>query len=339
MRALAGLRPACDAVLVLGAPDAEGGRLVRDSPRPLPGCPRCSSRDRVDGRGGARAMSAGARGVVGAEPRARGAWPRRCTAVGERAGPERRRRQDGRRLRRQGRRGRDDASRSGCAAAGGLVVDASAGRRQRPSTSAAAAAVAGRPRPAGRRRSAATPSRRCAPGIRRVRADRRAVRAGAGRAAARGLGAALARECRAVAGTTVFDLGVPDVRFRIEAARCADAVLLVVTPDALSVRAAAARVGGLVRRGATWSRSAGGQPLARSASCRCGRSRRRWAPRCSASSARIRGPQRASPIWRAAPGRPSPRPGTRPGEPRRAGRSRVNGRPGAAGRPLPGARP
>ena len=64
-----------------------------------------------------------------------------------------------------------------------------------------------------------------------------------------GLGAALARECRSVAGTTVFDLGRPGSPFAIETARCTDTVALVLTPDALAATAAAATIGTLVRRG------------------------------------------------------------------------------------------
>lgn len=254
VRATAGLRPACDVVLVLGAPDAEGGRLVRDLAAAAPGLPAVLVTDRVDEAGWRGAMAAGARGVVGAEPDPEELARAVRTAVGERTAGLPERSHAGRMVAVCGVKGGQGATTLAVglgAAAGGLVIDASSGfagiaqhlgcRPQR--TLADLARLGG------------------AVGGDAVAAVRTGHPSGFGLIAGLdepelldllpgGLAAALARECRGIAPLSAFDLGVPASAFGFEAARCADTVVLVVTPDALSVRAAAACVGGLVRRGA-----------------------------------------------------------------------------------------
>ncbi len=255
VRATAGLRPACDVVLVLGAPDAEGGRLVRDLAAAAPGLPAVLVTDRVDEAGWRGAMAAGARGVVGADPDPEELARAVRTAVGERTAaglPERS--HAGRMVAVCGAKGGLGATTIAVglgAAAAGLVIDAS------PGFAGIAQHLGCRPQ-----RTLADLARLGgAVGGDAVAAVRTGHPSGFGLIAGLdepelldllpgGLAAALARECRGIAPLSAFDLGVPASAFGFEAARCADAVLLVVGPDALSVRSAAACVSGLVRRGA-----------------------------------------------------------------------------------------
>jgi pilus assembly protein CpaE len=64
-----------------------------------------------------------------------------------------------------------------------------------------------------------------------------------------GTTAALVRACRAEAALTVADLGRPGDPATLELARCADEVLVVATPDALACASAAVLVERLVRAG------------------------------------------------------------------------------------------
>ena len=247
MRALAGLRPACDAFLVVGDPT-----VVRELSAASPGIPAVLVGGEADGRHLRLAMSAGARGVVPAEPRPEELAASLLDAVGASA-PAQERRRDGRVVAVCGAKGGVGATTVAvgiAAAASGMLVDAAAGH------GTLAGHLGCHPQ-----RSLADLARLAGSvGAEAVAAVRTEHPSGIGVLAGlsepdlvgllpSGLGAALARECRSVAGTTVFDLGRPGSPFSIETARCTDTVLLVLTPDALAATAAAATIGTMVRRG------------------------------------------------------------------------------------------
>lgn len=252
MRALAGLRPACDAFLVVGDPGGEASRVVRELAAASPGIPAVLVGGEGDGADLRLAMSAGARGVVPADPRPDELAASLLDAVGA-AVPAQERRRDGKVIAVCAAKGGVGASTVAvgvASAASGLLVDAAAGH------GALAAHLGCHPQ-----RSLADLARLAGSvGADAVAAVRTDHPSGMGVVAGlsepdlvallpSGLGAALARESRAVAGVTVVDLGRPASPFAIETARCADVVLLVLTPDALAATSAAATIGTLVRRG------------------------------------------------------------------------------------------
>jgi pilus assembly protein CpaE len=247
MRALAGLRPACDAFLVVGDP-----AVVRELAAASPGIPAVLVGGEADGAHLRLAMSAGARGVVAADPRPEELAASLLDAVGASA-PAHERRRDGRVVAVCGAKGGVGATTVAVGltvAAAGLLVDAAAGH------GTLAAHLGCHPQ-----RSLADLARLAGSvGSDAVAAVRTEHPGGMGVVAGlsepdlvgllpSGLGAALARECRSVARMTVFDLGRPGSSFAIETARCADAVVLVLTPDAMAATSAAATIGTLVRRG------------------------------------------------------------------------------------------
>ena len=265
-------------------------------------------------------MSAGARGVVSAEPRPEELAASLLDAVGATA-PAQERRRDGRVV-------------AVCAAKGGVgatTVAVGTPRRPRacsstppPGTAPLAGHLGCHPQ-----RSLADLARLAGSGRRRRRRGRahRAPewhRRGGGALRARdlvgllpsGLGAALARECRSVAGTTVFDLGRPGSPFAIETARCADAVVLVLTPDALAATAAAATIGDArpprrrPGRRSCWSSTAGAAMTSAAAGDR-GDARRAGARSCPRGRRRRRPLQQ---LGRGAAGQ-APRPGPGPRQP------------------------
>jgi pilus assembly protein CpaE len=247
MRALAGLRPACDAFLVVGEP-----AIVRELAAAAPGIPAVLVGGDADGQYLRLAMSAGARGVVPAEPRPEELAAALLDAIGASA-PAQERRSDGRVIAvcaAKGGVGATTVAVGMAAASSGMLVDAAAGH------GTLAGHLGCHPQ-----RSLADLARLAGSvGAEAVAAVRTEHPSGLGVVAGlsepdlvgllpSGLGAALARECRSVAGTTVFDLGRPGSPFSIETARCTDNVVLVLTPDALAATAAAATIGTLVRRG------------------------------------------------------------------------------------------
>ena len=124
MRALAGLRPACDAFLVVGDPT-----VVRELSAASPGIPAVLVGGDADGRHLRLAMSAGARGVVPAEPRPEELAASLLDAVGASA-PAQERRRDGRVVAVCGAKGGVGATTVAvgiAAAASGMLVDAAAG--------------------------------------------------------------------------------------------------------------------------------------------------------------------------------------------------------------------
>jgi pilus assembly protein CpaE len=247
MRAMAGLRPACDAFLVVGDP-----AVVRELAAASPGIPAVLVGGDPDGAHLRAAMSAGARGVVPADPRPEELAASLLDAVGASV-PAQERSRDGRVIAVCGAKGGVGATTVAVgltSIAGGMLVDAAAGH------GTLAGHVGCHPQ-----RSLADLARLAGSvGADALAAVRTEHPGGMGVVAGlsepdlvgllpSGLGAALARECRAVAGTTVFDLGRPGSPFAIETARCTDAVALVLTPDAFAATAAAATIGTLVRRG------------------------------------------------------------------------------------------
>jgi pilus assembly protein CpaE len=251
VHALAGMRPACDVLLIAEASDERGLRLVGDLAIAAPGVPTLLVTSRPDTGMLREAMAVGARGVI-EQPFDSDRLAETVHAVAAPGAAAGHHHAGGRFVAvcaSKGGTGATTVAVSLVVRAGGLLIDAAGGFADlaeqlgcTPERTLADIARLGQ---------AVGGDAIDAVAVAHPEGYQLVAGTGSPEAAAlvpAGVGPALARVCRTARPLTVVDLGVPVSTLALEVAVCADTVLVVVTPDRYAVRAAAslaARLAGL----------------------------------------------------------------------------------------------